>query len=362
MSKFKKTALLFVVGMANFAVNAMEQKSTSLSSKTHEDCVGRITPQTIIGMLAPLSVEQDKIVRSWTDENAWTLNQLVEINSFNDFPVSYKANVERLATIGAKNLGTSNYDVLIPGSKVIAKISGMATRRQNIIAGQDQMTESNALLNAYSTSCEGAAREAALAKVKAFRTERFAQYQSNPVKTYQGISRAAYYILLKETQEQENLNDIYVPQTNIVAFTGKEHETHVSDESHFVVEEFLNDLHAMTPEILRDLSPKTIVQILKAIKGSYLWSIAGNLGVRADEKTVVLHDLEQPDCMSPQNFILKNKERAQIDAAIGMHEVLELIQNNENQFQAAREFITNDEEITQYGWYESYLKPALKLQ
>ena len=238
----------------------------------------------------------------------------------------------------------------------------MATRRQSIIAGQDQMTESNNLINAYSTSPEGAAREAAFENIKRFRAERFAEYQRNPVKTYQGISRAAYYILLKETQEQEDLNDIYVPKTNIVAFTGKENETHVSDTSHFVVEEYLEDLHSMTPEVLRDLSPITIVQILKAIKGAYLWSIGGNLGVRADEKTVVLHDLEQPDCMSPQNFILKNSERAQIDAAIGMHELLELIQNNEDQFEAAKDFIINDKEITHYSWYESYLKPALKLQ
>ncbi len=361
MSKFNKIALL-LVATATFAVNAMEKKATSLVSLTHEDRVSRITPQTIIGMLAPLSSEQDRIVRSWTHENAWILAQLVEISSFNDFPAIYKANTEQLEAIGVKNLGTSNYDFQIPGSAVIAKVSGMATRRQNIIAGQDQMTESNNLINAYSTSLEGAAREAAFENIKRFRTQRFAEYQRNPVKTYQGISRAAYYILLKETQEQENLNDIYVPQTNIVAFTGKEDESHVSDESHFVVEEYLEDLQKMTPEVLRDLSPKTIVQILKAINGASLWSIGGNLGVRADEKTVVLHDLEQPDCMSPQNFVLKNKERAQIDAAIGIREVLDLIHNNENQLDAAREFITNDEEIILYSWYENHILPGLKLQ
>ena len=91
MSKFNTIALL-LVATATFAVNAMEQGQ-------NRSLVSKITPETILGLLAPLATEQEEIVTSWKRENAWTLGQLTEITSFNDFPKTHKENDERLEVI-----------------------------------------------------------------------------------------------------------------------------------------------------------------------------------------------------------------------------------------------------------------------
>lgn len=336
--------LLVVLAMAQ--TQAMEQPRT-------------INPETLMSYLPPMQTEQEDIVKVWTEKNSALLTGLSSIVSFRG-DVTPKNALLKEHELSNKSV-SANFVFEIPGSEFIAKIAGTCNKRANFAAREESViTQFNGLEGKLSNLKSDTPEYAeALQEWFKFQDDQYEIYSKKPTPFSQGISRAETSVRLRNAIENQQLTTIYVADTQIIPFHGTESNS-VSDQTHFVIEQIVPDMKTLafdSPEF-QALSPNTIVELLKAIQGGYLWDMGDNIGIRADNKTLVLFDLEQPNRFAQQDSFLGNKPRSEVFATQGMDTILTALKEHgtQDQLKAALEYVRTNEELRNFEAYQSRIQ------
>lgn len=172
---------------------------------------------------------------------------------------------------------------VIPLGDHIIKASGFFNRRENI--------------NAYLRQTDPTQTHG-----KTILPAQLEKFNKEVGKTYQTISRVAYWLRLKELKETLNLDRICLPDKYLVHIPGR--PLQVDDTNYVVAETALDDA---VPFDQTDLAqdPEVIQQLTQAIGYAHLWDInSRNILVSGDKACIV--DTEQPNVGVPTKFFLKD--------------------------------------------------------
>lgn len=121
-------------------------------------------------------------------------------------------------------------------------------------------------------------------------------------KTYQTISRLAYWLRAQEAKEKLGLDRICLPKQYLVHIPGRPHI--VEDTNYVIVEEKIRDTKPLTDTPLAG-DPEVIQQLTQLIGYTALWDInANNLLVKGNQVCII--DTEQPSVHKPLDFFHKD--------------------------------------------------------
>ena len=185
---------------------------------------------------------------------------------------------QKLKTIWGINKPNIGSNFVIPMGDWFVKVSGFSNRRENII---------NELGLPYGSNITQANLE---------------KFKAGMGKTYQTISRMAYWLRAKEAKEKLKLNRICLPQEYLVHIPGR--PTQVDDTNYVIIEEKIKNAKPITQTDLAT-DPEVIEQLVQLIGYAALWDINPN-NILANEDMTCTVDLEQPNVYNPSNFFDKN--------------------------------------------------------
>lgn len=175
-----------------------------------------------------------------------------------------------------KSLG-ANF-VLPFGDDWVIKASGFSNRRENI---------GNQLDKSYGAG---------------FTQSELEKFKADIGKTYQTISRRAYWLRAHEAKEKLKLDRICLPQEYLIHIPGRPNQ--IDDTNYVIVEEKIKDAKPITQTSLA-VDPEVIQQLTQLIGYTALWDInSQNIIVSGDKACAI--DLEQPNVYRPTNFFNKN--------------------------------------------------------
>ena len=213
-----------------------------------------------------------------------------------------------------KTLSSCNYVCQIPNSQYMLKIPGHINRKENLVWslglpwGQ-QLTEEDyltKLATQFADSTENDMSNACANTVAKDLNPYLVQDAISHVidyvggdgimpKTYQGVSRMAYWLAAQQFIKQSKISSVVFPDTYLVHIPGRPHD--LSDKNYVVVEKVqskLQDVTALTKEERND--------VRQIIEATALFELT-NGGLKRDENgKLVMFDLEQPNNSNPKDF------------------------------------------------------------
>ena len=322
----------------------------------NQERTGKITPETLVSLMSPMSSEKQEAIDAWVDEHGRILQKCNEMTTFRDWRVDLKNKNELLESNGLANKDVQGWgDIIVHMDKDHeAELAGMVNRRQNIIQYQGAMTKSDRFQSRPRKDEAHAARM--LQKIRKFHDKQFEQYQANSVPTYQNMSNAAHAVLLYNAKDQHNLHTLYIPKINVVPFD-KEYKGPANDKTHVIVRE---RVYGVRPAEAKDFTPEQVRQLLLACKYSYIYSLddAVKILIRDEDGAIVLPWTKQRNATNANDFFLKDMEKARMCSVFAMRDVVNRTKGNKEAFAAAQEFVRNNRDLETAILYSELLNAA----
>lgn len=268
-----------------------------------------ITPETIANLMPKMPELVGSVVALWADDNKDLLQAIVPKSS--DVAMSQQEIVVELLksaqafekkgiNIPTRDIKISNgivaqtrkipagcsYIIELPyeveGKKYFVKISGPLHKKHNLLTYNSKAWEGSLDPN-----------------------------EDKKTATFQTVSTGLNALKTGEFIERESIKGFHIPDTYLDQIPGRKdiHEF-ACDENTLVVQEDRGKEYVGLRDNLRLLgkvSPKTINEIYKVIKGGVLWDVGGNVLINVDDYTLGQSDLEQPNNQSPTNFAYCNE-------------------------------------------------------
>ncbi len=271
LTKISLLALISLVGLQAGAMNKeVELESCALSELNK--CEGiEITAKNLYARAPKVSLDLEKKLKSWTDENkdAWKafVEQPGKVDEYKD---KGKLVTQMLQEKKLKSLSQNNIIFELPTAPGwLVKISGIINRLCLQVAAQDKP----------------------YGQVKQID-------QTKTVPTYQTVSRVLGAMKLHDAKKHHKLDELRVVKKYLWSPTER-----CDDESCIVVEQMLKGHKLLkdysSQELDELLTEKKVEQLLLAAKHAGLWNLTGdNIAVTKTNKLVIL-DTEQPNTMKP---------------------------------------------------------------
>lgn len=166
----------------------------------------------------------------------------------------------------------------------LLKVSGFGNRRENI-----NKEQSPAESYAWGSSVSQDALDAFIKKGG---------------KTYQTISRMAYWLRAKEAQTVLGLDRICLPEQYLVHIPDR--PEHVDDTNYVIVEQTITGAKPLTETPLA-CDPEIISQLTQIIGYTALWDINPN-NILASNNNACIVDTEQPNNHKPSDFFMEDAD------------------------------------------------------
>lgn len=274
MKNVTKISLLVLLSLAGLQVGAMNKEvdveSCALSDLNKCDGI-EITSKNLYTYAPRVSLDLEKKLKSWTDENkdAWTafVKQPGKVDEYKNKGMRVTQMLQK------QNLTSLSSNTIIfelpTASGWLVKISGIMNRLCLQVAAQDKP----------------------YGQVKQID-------QTKTVPTYQTVSRVLGAMKLHDAKKHHELDELGVVKKYVWSPTGR-----CDDESCIVVEQKLKGYRLLknfsSQELDEFLTEKRVGQLLLAAKHAGLWNLTGdNIAVTKTNKLVIL-DTEQPNTMKP---------------------------------------------------------------
>lgn len=350
-----KMNILTLSGLLLIGFNALAME--------HQERIGKITPETLVSSMPPMSSEQRDAADAWMDEYGSVWSKCNEITTFRDWRGDLKRKNELLESNRLKNKDVQGWgDIIVDmNNDHEAELAGMVNRRQNIIQYHDAMGTSDGFQTRFAAlgspqASNAEAFEALYHELFAFHDSQFEQYQANPVPTYQNMSNAAHAVLLYDAKEQHNLHELYIPKMHVVPFD-KEYKGSAEDDKYFILRE---RVYGARPAEAKDFTPEKVRQLLLACKHSYIYSLddAIKILVRDEDNKLVLPWTKQRNATNANDFFLKDMEKARMCSVLAMRDVVNRTKGNKEAFAAAQEFVRNNRDLETARLYQELLNAA----
>lgn len=275
-----------------------------------------ITPQSLLALMPPLPKKHRADLALWMAIYKTTLEDLCTFappycGPQGTFIASKEQCRKDLLKIGLRDVGASN--VLIPlkfsSGKFMVRIVGRVHVATNLLRYNGHTDRVNPL-PATDAQCDDEIKEI--------------------VPTYQGMSRAAYYLRFIEAVKKMGITNVKTPPTYIVPL--EDSPAAVCDQNAIIVQGFIDTTHLrllkdLIPGDVRKLKPEDVRKLILVMIYSGFWDITGNVGVDQDGNFVDV-DLEQSDTSSPSDFFHKNKFEMLINIRRGIKQLKHLMAAN----------------------------------
>lgn len=276
------------------------------SGNTYNSC--EITAENILSLVPATPESLISEVHNFCDKDPRILPMLSGTDwyekdrNFNRAPLTVTSREDAIYTSFwgsrreySKTLGNkSNYNFVLPlNSEWLIKASGGGNRRENI--------------NSYFGHEYGTALS----------QEQIERFILECGKTYQTVSRMAYWLRSKEIKNKLNLNRVGVPKKYLVRLPNR--SAHIDDTNYVVV---AKNIAGAVPITQTDLprDPEVIKQLTQWIGYSAAWSVNPE-NILAHENKAWVVDLEQPNVHKPTDFFHKNIEIHRSNVLHGWNEL-----------------------------------------
>lgn len=286
-----------------------------------------IGQDTILQLLKQVPETVEKATSEWFKKNPEIANAALGYEPFirtnltlsNGKTVIDKTN-ELLTQQGTPNKSPFNYVFQHPTLKgYVIKIAGHANRKYNIShqLQWDEKTQGWTKGYNYQKALTQEDYDRLAKELDAKHFDHMTQTSGQQIlittapKTYQHVSRAAHYLLLREAIEQGKLTHITAPQMWLVHIPGR--STEVSDRNYVIVEEELKGL-----KDIDSLSSTEAAELEEAIRATGLFNINKENCKRTAEGKIVILDFEQPNNSIPTQFFHLNKTRYENNVRAGL--------------------------------------------
>lgn len=152
--------------------------------------------------------------------------------------------------------------------------------------------------------------------------------------TYQTPSTVAYGLLVAQAKENHNL-DIEIPAYSGVLGFWSDTVKNPDDSNCVVVQEWVpGTWDNVTPENCLEVTDKRLEDFARLVRGATLWSIVGNLKIRAEDRALGDFDFEQPNNSKSIGFINRcNHTPAGIAAGQSSHPDWKALHNTQVGFE-----------------------------
>ena len=121
-------------------------------------------------------------------------------------------------------------------------------------------------------------------------------------KTYQTISRMAYYLLFLDAQQRVGFNHIVAPQMHLIHIPSRPEI--VSDRNYVIVEK---KIHNLQP--LGAVSDEEKKELHNVVEATGLFNLTKDNVMRTEKGKIVVLDWEQPNNSNPRHFFHKAYDR-----------------------------------------------------
>ena len=291
-----------------------------------------IDTETIGSLAQPLPETYGSVVKEWRDDNLPLLEKLCDFSCENTQWREHKKNcMNQLNEQGLNNKSQASYIFELPtNNNLFVQIAGPGFR---------------------------------LCNIKGTEYYRIADHEVGKAKTYQTVSRLAYYLKWLEESAKHTLNKVTVPATYLVPLYDNQPKNDYSDDNCFIIQERVpegsHELRANKDHIPH-ISSQSFKDLLGSIEKVGFWDIAANLLVNKNTNELVISDIEQPANEEPRYFFHQNKWLYENQIKTGYHELYDLCESDPESQRTIQDYVRNNVHLT-YNDKQKELEQELKL-
>lgn len=308
---FQKMAVVFL-GVACIQLVAMDESKSNIQ-KVHDNKdwlfeTKSSLPPAVVGKVQKFLVNNHALVDNViVNSKMATILAVVDVQQRKDLYMAFSESQKTiLEQAGIANKSANNFALDMGGYYI--KTSGLINRWNNYLVSLGQ--HEGTWLKYFEEQFKGGITPSTRAKA--------VEWLVKKPTTYQAISSAAWYQLIKLVIEQYNLS-VAVPLTALVHVPGR--PENLSDQNYVVVQEALEKdfvpLHEQK-DLCKTLSKEQVVQACTLIKEAKLWDAAKSLRWSKEKQMFGITDLEQPNNSAVQHFFLQDKGHADHMVNVGL--------------------------------------------
>lgn len=341
------------------SLQAMEAEKTAKELTTNFSNLSPERPAIITSYIGQPAFEQEERIRKFRDNHTQLFNKLRSVPTFSGS--FYQEARHALEENEITTFGGCNHVFLAPDSDLIIRIPSILNKRASYAARTPEtLSEFNRLEGELGRTQGTPEFENVKNAWLGLLATMNSSYEKKPVPFYNGISIYENTGRLQEIKKNQNLDKIEIPTASLVAYQDDNAGCSTSDETHFVVQEFVPDMEILdlgkeeSVRKLKNLSTETVRQIMVAYTAGYLWTgINRKIGFKPNG-SVVFFDLEQPNRRTAEQAFLQDRSNYEIYTMNTVRDLLGTFKNHgtSEQYSTVLDFILNNEQLKKYNQYD----------